>query len=93
MVGTQAQVVAQMTYSTRRGWWTSWSARDIRRPAGIAGTMGLLALLAGCSVDGLLKSELPPDLTDPAVTKTREGVGASKVHFSAPARMPERMWR
>ena len=40
----------------------------------IALISGAAALMAGCSLDGILSSdELPPEITDPAVTKSRQG--------------------
>ena len=37
-----------------------------------------LAMATGCSIDGILKSdELPPDVTDPAITKTPAGAVAA----------------
>lgn len=39
---------------------------------------GMMLLLTGCSLDGLLKSDqLPPNVTDPAVTQTPEGAIAA----------------
>ena len=55
---------------------------DARRLARAAGRSVLLAgaaaLLSACSLDSILKSdELPPDVTDPAITQSREGAVAA----------------
>ena len=48
--------------------------RRWRAPLAVAAAL----LLAGCSLDSILKSdELPPDVTDPAITKTYEGAIAA----------------
>ena len=47
----------------------------VRRLALLAGAV---VLVAGCSLDGILKSDqLPPDVTDPAITKTHDGAVAA----------------
>ena len=50
-------------------------ARAFGRPALLA---GVAALLTACSLDSILKSdELPPDVTDPAITQSSEGAIAA----------------
>jgi hypothetical protein len=56
---------ATCTHRTRRRW---------RAPLSVAAAL----LLAGCSLDSILKSdELPPNVSDPAITKTYEGAIAA----------------
>jgi hypothetical protein len=53
------------------------SARRMRRFRR-ASLAAAVLLLAGCSLDSILKSdELPPEVTDPAITKTYEGAIAA----------------
>ena len=49
--------------------------RELGRSASL---LGAAALLAACSLDSILKSdELPPDVTDPAITQSPEGAIAA----------------
>lgn len=60
---------------TRRpGWRPAVAAGALIRPGWLAWTAVAALMLAGCSLDGLLKSDkLPPEVTDPVITQTAQG--------------------